>query len=228
VNAPSGVQRRIPSVRLLQLASQSLPTGSYAYSGGLEAIVSLGWVKDNDEYAVFLESLLETQVGSLEIPYAVRMFDAWIDDDIPRVGRLTARLRASRESRELLEQDGQMGRAVARVMRGLYPVDCPLSWVPRTYAEALAKAATLFQLGREELALVLAYGWVEQHVMALARLLLLGPIASQKLMHRVMDRVAWTVEQGLQKPDDEIGATSPLLGIASAFHEEQHTRIFRS
>jgi urease accessory protein len=228
VNVLDGLKRRVPSVRLLQLASQSLPTGSYAYSGGLEAVVSLGWVKDADGYAAFLETLLETQVGSLEIPYAVRMFDAWVDGDFSRARHLTACLRASRESKELLEQDGQMGRALARVLRELYPGECKDSWVPLTYAEALAKAAVLFQLAREELALVLAYSWVEQHVMALARLLLLGPIASQKLMHRVMERVGWTVEQGLGKRDDDIGATSPLLGIASAFHEEQYTRIFRS
>jgi urease accessory protein len=228
VNSLEGIQRRVPSVRLLQLASQSLPTGSYAYSGGLEAIVSLGWVKDTEGYAAFLETLLEAQVGNLEIPYAIRMFDAWTNGDFPRVCRLTACLRASRESRELLEQDGQMGRAVARVLRELYSDDCPPSWAPSTFAEAMAKAAVLFQLTREELALVLAYGWLEQHVMALARLLLLGPVASQKLMHRVADRVGWTVAQGLEKPDSEIGATSPLLGIASAFHEEQYTRIFRS
>lgn len=228
MNVLDGVKRRVPSVRLLQLASQSLPTGSYAYSGGLEAIVALEWIKDANGYASFLETLLEAQVGSLEIPYAVRIFDAWANGDFARVQQFSARLRASRESRELLEQDGQMGRALARVLRELYPADCALDWVPLTYAEAMAKAAVLFQLGREELALVLAYSWVEQHVMALARLLLLGPIANQKLMHRVMERVGWTVEQGLEKRDDDIGATSPLLGIASALHEEQYTRIFRS
>jgi urease accessory protein len=223
-----GLQRRIPSVRLLQLASQSLPTGSYAYSGGLEAIVQLGWVKDAESYAEFLETLLEAQVGGLEIPYAVRMFDAWQDSDLPRVAELTARLRASRESRELLEQDGQMGRALARVLRELYPEDCASTWAPSTFAEAMARAALLFQLTREELALLLAYSWIEQHVMALARLLLLGPVASQKLMHQVAGRVSWTVALGLEKKDAEIGASSPLLGIASALHEEQYTRIYRS
>lgn len=228
MNVHAGVKRRVPSVRLLQLASQSLPTGSYAYSGGLEAIVALGWVKDNEGYASFLETLLETQVGNLEIPYAIRIFDAWAEDDRTRAQLFSARLRASRESKELLEQDGQMGRALARILRELYPNNCTPDWVPLTYAEAMAKAAVLFQLGREELALVLAYSWVEQHVMALARLLLLGPIANQKLMHRVMERVGWAVEQGLEKREDDIGATSPLLGIASALHEQQYTRIFRS
>jgi urease accessory protein len=36
------------------------------------------------------------------------------------------------------------------------------------------------------------------------------------------------VVQGLQVTDDDIGAASPALAIASSRHETQYTRLFRS
>jgi len=36
------------------------------------------------------------------------------------------------------------------------------------------------------------------------------------------------VETALDREDDEIGASSPALAIASSAHETQYTRLFRS
>jgi urease accessory protein len=218
----------LPNARLLQLASQCLPTGSYAYSGGLEAVVSLGIIQNQDDAGAFLSTLLLAQVGHLEIPYAVRMFIAWTTQNPGEALSWSRRLRASRESRELREQDGQMGRAVARVFCELYPSEWERGYEPCTYAEALARSAVLFGISKEDLALVVAYGWAEQHVMAVSRLLTLGPIASQRLLGIVIEKVAEAICVGLAKKDDEIGSSAPILGIASAKHEEQYTRIFRS
>jgi urease accessory protein len=36
------------------------------------------------------------------------------------------------------------------------------------------------------------------------------------------------VDTGMELTDDEIGSIAPALGIASALHETQYTRLFRS
>lgn len=216
------------TARLLQLASQSLPTGAFAYSAGLEAIVELGWVEGSEDWREFLTTLLETSVGMLELPLFVRMYDAWGGNDSLAAAALSARLRASRESRELAEQDGQMGRAVGRVLRELWPARVPAGRAFRTYSEALALAAVCYEIPREDAAVLLAYTWVEQHVTALSRLLPLGPLASQRLLDGVLSELESTVVLGLSLRDEEIGASCPRLGIASAFHETQYCRVFRS
>lgn len=216
------------NARVLQLASQSLPTGAFAYSGGLEALLDLGWLAEPEQFYEFLETLLEMVVQRLEVPVAVRILAAYQEDDLSQARLWSQRLRAQRETREFAEQDAQMGRALGRVLAELFPELRGESWVPLTYTEALARAARLFGLTREELALVVAYNWVEQHVSALARLIPLGPIAGQKLMSALIPAVERVASKGLSTEDDDIGASAPILAIASALHEEQYTRIFRS
>lgn len=216
------------TARLLQLASQSLPTGAFAYSTGLESIVELGWVRGEGEWLGFLTTLLETSVARLELPYFARMYDAWTREDSAEAARLSARLCASRESRELAAQDGQMGRALGRVLKELWPARVPEGRPFRTYAEALALATVCYEIPRNEAAVLLGYTWIEQHVTALARLLPLGPLASQRLLDGVLLALESTVLVGLSLPDDEVGSSCPRLAIASAFHETQYCRVFRS
>lgn len=216
------------SARLLQLASQSLPTGGFAYSGAMEAVLELGWAHDAASSFRFLSGLAQVTLGGLEIPLVVRMHDAWARGDERRARALSQQLLASREARELREQDGQMGRALRRVLVELCEFDGGATWAPLTYAESLSRAAHLFGLQREDSALVLAYSWLEQHAIAVARLLPLGPIASQKLMSALLDELDLVIEHGLEVKDEDIGASCPRLGMASAYHETQYTRIFRS
>lgn len=216
------------TARLLQLASQSLPTGAFAYSAGLESVVELGWVDGPEGWREFLSSLLETSLAHLELPRFARMYDAWLVGDTVRATSESSRLLASRESRELREQDGQMGRALGRVLRELWPHRLPDAHAFRTYAEALSLAAVCYEIPREEAGVLLGYSWVEQHVTALSRLLPLGPLASQRLLDGVLARLEATVLRGLSLSDEDIGASAPRLAIASAFHETQYCRVFRS
>ena len=220
--------RFVASARLLQLASQSLPTGGFAYSGGMEAVLELGWATDAESCTRFLLGLARATLGGLEVPLVVRMYDAWAAADAAQARLWSQHLLASRESRELREQDGQMGRALRRVLVEICEFSGGEAWAPLTYAEALARAAHLFGLGREDVALVAAYSWLEQHVLATCRLLPLGPVASQKMMTKLLSEVDHLIEQGLATRDEEMGASCPRLGIASAHHETQYTRIFRS
>jgi urease accessory protein len=216
------------TARLLQLASQSLPTGAFAYSSGLEAVVELGWVKGEDGWREYLVTMLTSSVARLEIPYFLRMYDAWEARDGALAASFSARLRASRETRELAEQEGQMGRALARVLKELFPELELDDRSFRTYAQALSLGSVCYGIPREEAATLLAYSWVEQHVTALARLLPLGPLASQKLLDGVLPSIGRAVLIGSSLKDDEIGASCPRLALASAFHETQYCRVFRS
>jgi urease accessory protein len=44
----------------------------------------------------------------------------------------------------------------------------------------------------------------------------------------MIEQVPVAVDEGFSLADDEIGASSPALAIASSAHETQYTRLFRS
>jgi urease accessory protein len=214
--------------RLLQLASQSLPTGAFAYSNGLEAAHARGIVTDEANGRGFLEGLLLATPTHLELPLLVRMHDALVAADPNQATRYSDMLLASRESREFQEQDGQMGRALGRVLASIAPGACDPAGPPRTFLEALARAAHYYGLAREETALLGLYTWVEQHATALARLIPLGPLASQRVVDALLKQVPTAIARALAVQDDDIGFGCPGLALLSAWHETQYTRVFRS
>jgi urease accessory protein len=215
-------------VRLLQLASQALPTGAYAYSSGLEALLESQLLHGEEECANYLSTLMESVVTHLELPLFLRMFDAAQTADHGSLHRASQFLLASRESREFQEQEQQMARALWRVLLELHPEACATHHAPQTFSESLALAAQFYGLLRDEAAVLLVYSWVEPQVSALSRLIPLGPIGGQRLLNAVLQRVPSVIEGAVQVKDAEIGASAPRLALASCLHETQYTRIFRS
>ena len=59
-------------VRLLQLASPTLPVGAYSYSQGLEAAVEAGVVHDAPSAEAWIADALEYSLGRFEAPIRSR------------------------------------------------------------------------------------------------------------------------------------------------------------
>jgi urease accessory protein len=221
----SGVLAR---ARMLQLVSQALPTGAFAYSGGLEAALELGFVRSEQDCHTFFVPWMNVTLSHLDLPYFVRIFRALQQSDESAARDQSARLYASREGAELQMQDRQMARSLHRVLAAICPESIPQGYVSLTYAECLARAACHYGLTEDDALLCCAYGWVEQHVSALSRLIPLGPIAGQKLMDVCLQLLPSVIERGRNLPDWDLGASCPGMARACAFHETQYTRIFRS
>jgi urease accessory protein len=56
----------------------------------------------------------------------------------------------------------------------------------------------------------------------------LGQTDGQKILISVAGAIPEAVRSGLELEDDEIGMLAPAVGIASALHETQYSRLFRS
>ncbi len=70
--------------------------------------------------------------------------------------------------------------------------------------------------------------WAENQVLAAIKLVPLGQTDGQKLLSSAIEMIPDQVVIGLSLKDAELGYTSPGQGIASALHETQYTRLFRS
>ncbi len=60
------------------------------------------------------------------------------------------------------------------------------------------------------------------------KLVPLGQTAGQRLIGALIQDIPSCVKEGLDLEDAEVGSSEPGLAIASALHETQYVRLFRS
>jgi urease accessory protein len=222
-----------PLLRLLHLCSPALPIGMFAYSQGLEPATSAGWVCDEGSARGWIVGLLASQLATLDLAVLARLWEAWGDDESdapPRVETWSAFLMASRPSAELQMEERHLGAALARVLSGL-GLPQASAWITRTdatYATLFALAARRWNVPLAAAAQGFAFAWAEAQVSAAVRLVPLGQSAGQRILAAASATIPGAVERALALPADEIGASSPRLAIASAWHETQYSRLFRS
>jgi urease accessory protein len=236
-NAPDAGLSGAALLRLLQLCSPALPIGAFAYSHGLEQAVSLGWVRDAAETEGWIGGLLDHAWTRLEVPLLARLYAALADGDDAALATggqdafayWCGLSRASRESAELAAEDLHLGSALASLMAS-FGVPRAGEWAkaPVPFAAVLAAVTLHWGLSLRDSALALLWTLTEHQVAAAVKLVPLGQTAGQLLLQRLAARIPAAVEQGLALKDEEIGAISPGLALASALHETLYSRLFRS
>jgi urease accessory protein len=92
----------------------------------------------------------------------------------------------------------------------------------------MAWLAAHWHIPLRALALGHGYSWLEGAVMAGVKLVPFGQQMAQSLLRDLSAELPEVLEQALALGDDQLGGGLPLLAIASARHETQYTRLFRS
>ncbi|MBW9352892.1 urease accessory protein UreF [Citrobacter sp. EC_71] len=217
-------------LRLMQLASSSLPVGSFTWSQGLEWAVEIGWVKSVDDFSDWQIQQMEHNFFTVDLPLLARLYRACEQDDLAAARRWTAYLLACRETRELRDEERSRGLAFTRLVTDWEP-DCSQDWRTLFADSQLCGMAWLgvrWKIPLTNLALSLGYSWIESAVMAGVKLVPFGQQAAQRLIISLSDRYAQGLAQALACPDACLGSATPLAAIASARHETQYSRLFRS
>lgn len=217
-------------LRLLQLTSPSLPVGSYAYSQGLEAAIDAGWVDDEASLAEWLGDQLTHAIGRTDLPLFARLYEATrIGDEVALLAR-SRQLIAMRETRELVSDDCDRGRALARLLHDL-GVSGADRWLARSeapFAAVLALAAVNWRIPLAAASQAHAWGWLENQVLIGVKLIPLGQLAGQRLLLELGSGIPEVCDRALAFGDDEIGGMLPIVALASSRHETQYSRLFRS
>jgi len=73
-----------------------------------------------------------------------------------------------------------------------------------------------------------AFAWAEAQVSAAVRVVPLGQTAGQRILAAAAAAIPAAVARAVGLPAEDIGAASPRLAVASAWHETQYSRLFRS
>ncbi|MDU2945924.1 urease accessory protein UreF [Citrobacter braakii] len=220
----------IQQLRLMQLASSALPVGSFTWSQGLEWAVEIGWVKSADDFSDWQIQQMEQNFFTVDLPLLARLYRACEQDDLAAAHRWSAYLLACRETRELRDEERSRGSAFTRLVTD-WEADCSREWRALFVDSQLCGMAWLgvrWKIPLTELALSLGYSWIESAVMAGVKLVPFGQQAAQRLIIALCNRYAQGLAQALACPDASLGSATPLAAIASARHETQYSRLFRS
>ena len=220
----------LPLLRLLHLASPALPTGAFAHSQGLEYAVHTGWVHDEHSAAGWIHGLLRHNLRQLEVPALARLHAAWTAGDLTEVRRWNDFVFACRGSRELAEEDRRVGGALARALVAVgLSAAAPFTDDPSTTPVTLfALAAAHHRMPVDATAAAMLFSWTENQAAAAMRLVPLGQTAGLRLVAAAAELIPDVVASGLLVCDEEMGTGAPALAIASALHETQYSRLFRS
>ncbi|MGE8392274.1 urease accessory protein UreF [Pseudomonas sp. BIGb0427] len=217
-------------LRLLQLASPSLPVGGFTYSQGLEWAVEAGWVQGADGFRAWQRQQIEDTLCHLDWPLLARLYQACLADDAEAFARWSRFLLANRETAELRLEERQRGMALTRLLDGWQLGQAP-QWRSSLELSQLGGMAWLgvhWDIPLADLALAHGYAWLEGAVMAGVKLVPFGQQAAQTLLRDLSETLPAVLVTALALDDDQLGGGLPLLAIASARHETQYTRLFRS
>ena len=228
-NSASHLQN--PSLlKLMRLTSPSLPIGGYSYSQGLEFAISSGWVHDASTASDWIQGLLKSSLINLDLPVLKKLYEAWQESGTDRVRYWNNFLSANRDAFELQEEDRQLGKALARLLvdLGLEEAKPFLNPPYGGFLTLYALAAVRWNISLNDAAHGFLWMWAENKVLCAVKLIPLGQTDGQKILSAVIETISHVIMRGLDLPDEDIGYTTPAQGIASALHETQYTRLFRS
>jgi urease accessory protein len=222
-----------PLVKLLQLASPALPIGGYSYSQALEWMVEAGEVRDAITAQAWIGEMLDMVIARGEAPVVARLCALARQGDWHSFARWHAWFRASRETAELLAETQQMGDALRKWILDLDLADdaardAMAQCAPLTLPGAHALAARALRIEPQEAATAYLWSWLENQVIAAIKAVPLGQVAGQRMLLALGERIAEVAARAASVPDDEIVSFAPGLALASARHETQYTRLFRS
>jgi urease accessory protein len=205
--------------RLLQLASPTLPVGAYSYSGGLEAAVEAGVVKDAASAQQWIGDVLEFSLARMEAPILLRLMKR------PE-GNWNEVFLASRETAELRAETAQMGFSLNKLLPELGLERLGLEEV--SFPAAFAHAASSWGIAPEDALVAYMWAWIENQVMAAVKVVPLGQTDGQRMLLSLGKRIEETVGQASALKDDDLGNFVPGLAMLSSQHETQYSRLFRS
>lgn len=217
-------------LRLLQLVSPALPVGAYNFSQGLEYAVEARWVHDERSAFAWIAGLASRSIGTLDIPLLFRLHRAWDEADDVAVARWSALLLAARETAELRAEERHMGAALAKILveAGIAAAEPWKTSGKASFATLFALAASRWSIPAEDAASGYLWAWAENQVLGAVKLVPLGQSAGQRLLGDLVALMPAIVARGAMLPDSDISVSSPGQAYASALHETQYSRLFRS
>jgi urease accessory protein len=202
---------------LLLLLDSRAPAGGHAHSGGMEAGITAGWVRDTDDLEQFCRGRLATsgRVAAAFAAAACRSTAGW---DV-----LDAEYDARLPSEALREASRAQGRGLRRLVLAMLSDAPPAGHHPLVLGATVALAGGDGELAARAAAL----NAVTAPASAAVRLLGLDPLAVQAMLGRLgplVDECAARAATDVELPSD----SAPAADLLADVHRTEEVRLFAS
>lgn len=221
--------------RALHLASPALPIGSFSYSQGLETAVDLRLIRNEEEAFTWISDGLIEIIGCCDAPVVAFIHRACCShpptDALAEITHWNSWFLASRESMELRRETEQMGWSLLQLAHALNWIPAAVetnSLQPVAFPTAFALSASGLALTETTTLTAFCFSWLETQVAAAMKLVPLGQTAGHRILNRCRTNVPMVVQAAANTIPEDISSWAPMLGILSARHESQYSRLFRS
>lgn len=219
--------------RLLHLVDSALPTGSFAYSYGLESSLTFGVIQSQFGLRNYLYSYLQ-QVAGFELPFIHSCFQQpELDDTLrPLAEDYDALLLVPPLHRASVVQ----GRNWLKLLASFYPAlhlddisawfaaqDTPLHFVP-AFALGLQRAG----FGRREVQTMFLHMALRDQLSAAIRLGFLGPMEGHRLQHDFYTVFEELLTQHADKTHHQATRSAFLLDVAQGLHDDIYSKLFQN
>jgi urease accessory protein len=219
--------------RLMAWLSPAYPVGAYSYSSGIEWAVEAGDIKDAETLKAWLAVMLADGGGFCDavlFAHAHRAVAGEDDGALSAVAELASAFAPSKERH--LETTAQ-GAAFVETTRAAWPC-AALDKLKQVwdglvaYPVAVAVAAGGHGIALEPSLVAYVQALAANWVSAGVRLIPLGQTDGQRVLAALEPIIAATAARALATSLDDIGSAAFRADLASARHETQYTRLFRS
>jgi urease accessory protein len=223
---------------LIQTTDTLFPSGGYAHSYGLEEMVALGKVQSKEDLEEFLTHQILPSLERLELPYLRFCSEEIENRNYKELIHINKEISAWKLTREIRDAGNSQGAQLLKMILEIHK--CPVS---RKFYHVLQEegeqcqqiTATALLRNAQEVPIISSMvAWVYQTVSnfcsASVKLLRLGELACQKIIHRSIEgeRVQGLISSSLKVKREDAGFFNPMLDLASARHELAFSRLFIS
>jgi urease accessory protein len=227
-------------LRLLQLASSTLPVGAYTYSEGLEFLVEAGHIDSAELLQDWIVQELSTGSIRVESGLMLRAYQSTLQNDETQLLSWNAWWSAARETEELRLQSWQMGRSLLQLFLSLEEppsttgMDKTWSALQNllsqecNFAIAFGTVAAAWQIESIDALLGYLQSWATNLIAAGIKLIPLGQTAGQQMLLNLQPTIEHAAQEIEQLPDEALESCGWGLPLASMAHETQYSRLFRS
>jgi len=212
--------------KLLQLSSVSLPVGGYSFSQGMEWACEEAWITNVQETQTWLTSQIFHSLAPVDLALVFHSHRA-VKQGSDALTELNDLSLACRETQELRMMEVAMGKALHRWANNL---DLAIQWQVEepSFVVLFSVISSHWGIDADQTASGFAWSWLENQVQAATKLVPLGQTQAQQLLVALQPELSTAVSRAKQINLEQIGAGLPGLAIASAKHETQYSRLFRS
>lgn len=204
---------------LVQWLSPAFPTGGFAYSHGMEQVISDGGIRSGADLVAWLSAILRHGAGRQD---AILLSCALREGADPEA--LADYAHALAPSAERLRETMEQGAALSRAVSAVTGTDLP----PLPLPVALGLAARPLGLSVAEVVALYLHAFSSNLVSAAVRFVPLGQNEGQKALAALHPLIAQVAAEAAGQGLDDLTSAALAADLAAMRHETMDVRIFKT